>query len=268
MRRVFSKRKDDKTLNYNDAQELGRKFLTQYIEEHLTPSKNGDYICPLCHSGTGSKQSGAFTIMPDKLHFNCFSCHETGSIYDLLMKVENFPNLPSAVHEVARRYGIQIDDDWKLQKEQQNQRDIEDLFSVPFPDVLNSPLPMTPLQLTIKEEPTPKPEVDCSTVIEEAASHIRETDYLLKRGISYETAERFGIGFDPNWKHPNSKNPNISLTPRIIIPSGEKGYLARLTREAQSYDIPKMKVGSQGIFNEEAIKEKIGPIFVVEGAMV
>lgn len=275
-------------VNYKQAEEEGRKYLVSYVEENLTPSKYGAYECPFCGSGTGPNGTGAFRIMPDQEHFKCFSCGETGSIYDLVMKTEGLADLPAAVREVARRYGILIDEDdtWKFGRDQKMKNnhfewddEITSNGTPPWEKKKNQPMseskqvqPSPNPQQTTKKEPTPKEEVDYSPFIEDAGKHIRETDYLLKRGISYETAERLGVGFAPNWKHPSpkaQKNPQVPFTPRIIIPTGKGGYSARLAREAKDYEknFEKAKAGKQGIFNEKVIKAGIGPIFVVEGEM-
>lgn len=258
-------------MNYRQAQDEGRKYLVPYVEDHLTPSEYGFYNCPLCGSGTGPNGTGAFRVMPDNEHFKCFSCGEAGSIYDLVMHEYGLVDLPDAVREVARMYHIPlVEVDFLKQERDQRKENYGPKPKTMFHELDSNGNPIegsrVQPQQPIKKEPTSQEEkADYSPFIEEAAKHIRETDYLLKRGISYETAERFKVGFASNWKHPNVENPKVPFTPRLIIPSGKGGYTARLTREAKDFDKPKMKAGPQGIFNEDAIKEGKGPIFVVEG---
>ena len=97
-------------------------------------------------------------------------------------------------------------------------------------------------------------------------NELNETNYHLKRGISFETCKRFGIFFVKEWRHPKSHNAPFS--PRLIIPTSESSYLARDVRNDD--DIPdeqkayiKQKVGNS-LFNARALT--IGkPTFIVEG---
>ena len=65
----------------------------------------------------------------------------------------------------------------------------------------------------------------------EATKHLCETDYFLKRGLSFSTVQRFKVGYVKKWKHPKVTNPNVPETPRLIIPLSESCYFARDTRE-------------------------------------
>lgn len=100
-------------------------------------------------------------------------------------------------------------------------------------------------------------------------------NYLSKRGISFETAVKYNLGFDPEWQSPTViKNQVAKGSPwrpepsaRIIIPISENHYVAR----AISPDIKefaKMNETGNGnvcIFNIDALKSDAETIFVVEG---
>ena len=111
-------------------------------------------------------------------------------------------------------------------------------------------------------------EEDNSTFYVQANLQLDKTNY--HRGISFETLDRFNVGFMPEWRHP--KAPNSPATPRLIIPTSPTSYLARDTRKIE--DIPeeqqkftKSKVGRTHIFNAIALKNADKPIFVVEGEL-
>ena len=70
-----------------------------------------------------------------------------------------------------------------------------------------------------------------SSFYNEAIKHLCETDYFLKRGLSFSTVQRFKVGYVKKWKHPHVTNPNVPETPRLIIPLSESCYFARDTRE-------------------------------------
>ena len=76
-----------------------KPYLREYVERITEKSRNqrDQYVCPFCGSGTGKHRTGAFTVFPDH-HFKCFSCGETGDIFDLIEKYENLTK-----HEATQR---------------------------------------------------------------------------------------------------------------------------------------------------------------------
>ena len=111
---------------------------------------------------------------------------------------------------------------------------------------------------------TEQAEIDYTKFILDATKNLQFTDYHLKRGLSWETAHKFRLGFVKNWRHP--KIENAPESPRLIIPTSKSSYLARdvrqnLNENAKKYS--KQKVGLSKIFNVKALNSEI--VFVVEG---
>ena len=85
-------------------------------------------------------------------------------------------------------------------------------------------------------------------------------EYLSKRGISKETAERFGIGFSWCYK-----------APRIIIPITRHYWLARDIRknpkgsEASRFEKFKTPGGPSGVLYNQGALDGQSPVFIVEG---
>ena len=101
----------------------------------------------------------------------------------------------------------------------------------------------------------------------ERMEHIKESDYLGKRGISPETAARFMLGYDPAWRHPKAPAA-VPTTPRLIIPTSKESYLARDTREnldEQAKQYAKSKVGSVHLYNPQALDREQEALFITEG---
>lgn len=99
---------------------------------------------------------------------------------------------------------------------------------------------------------TEEPEKDYTVFYEEAHRHIKETDYLQRRGLSEETINRFNLGYD-------------AKTKRVIIPISKSFYKGRaIDKTAQpKYLIP---AGAKATpFNVKALTEATKPIFIVEG---
>ena len=89
--------------------------------------------------------------------------------------------------------------------------------------------------------------------IDECAAHLRETDYLLRRGIPYELAERFHIGYDPD-------------TRRVIVPYTH-GYMARAVDDTADVKCLFLPKGTRRwFFNGRALFNTAGnPVFITEG---
>lgn len=64
---------------------LEKERLRKQLKHYLAPAKNkGFFICPLCGSGTGPKQTGALRLLDDELHCKCFACDFYGDLFDLV----------------------------------------------------------------------------------------------------------------------------------------------------------------------------------------
>jgi replicative DNA helicase len=101
-------------------------------------------------------------------------------------------------------------------------------------------------------------ESDFSAYFSKCASRIGDTSYAESRGIDRETAERFGLGYDPcfgtgNWK-------------ALIIPTGPGSFVARNT-DFKAEDRYR-KLGGIELLNPRALRESGGrPVFVTEGEL-
>ena len=114
-------------------------------------------------------------------------------------------------------------------------------------------------------------ETDYTAYFQQAMSHIMDTDYANRRGLSPEVVQRFHLGFDQAWKNPTLKEEQrrrISTSPRLIIPTSPFSYVARDTRRELSEkqrSYAKLKVGHLRIFNAKALEQGAKPVFVTEG---
>ena len=101
------------------------------------------------------------------------------------------------------------------------------------------------------------------------------SEYLYRRGISYETQKRYNIGYLQNFVHPkilwkNRNNPQFRAfsTPRVIVPTSTKTIIARATRsqdEGKNGNYKVLKVGDTHIFNGDTLRKNIGYCFCFEG---
>lgn len=223
---------------------MTRKEAQDYIKEHATEyfecDKRGKgYICPICGSGSGKHGTGITTR--DNEHFTCWTgCFKNADIYDIVGQKENLTDFNAKFERACQLFGLTIDtanDNFSLQAKPK-----------------------------AKTQPVQENNEDYTEFCKEASKRIEETQY--HRGISLETLKRFGVGYVPEWRHP--KAPNAPETPRLIIPVGNGGYLARDTRkeiaEGQK-QYSKQRAGKVVLFNTEALRQDSQPVWVVEGEL-
>ncbi len=80
--------------------------------------------CPFHNEKTPS-----FTVSPAKGIFKCFGCGEAGSSVDFVMKHEHL-TFPQAVHYLAKKYNIEIEEEAQSQEQIQAETERESLMSV------------------------------------------------------------------------------------------------------------------------------------------
>lgn len=224
-----------------------RQDIERYIKERATdyfiPDKSGKgYICPICGSGSGKNGTGITENPKSKGHFTCWggNCFKNADIFEIIGKQFNLTDFNEVFDKACEIFRISLDGDF-------SERPRAEL-----------PINETPL----RQEADTKPEENFTGFFRQAAANLSMTDYY--RGISFETLKKFNVGFIPDWRA-NEKAPT---SPRLIVPVWSGGYLARDTRpnltETQA-KYKKMRVGQVRLFNIEALKQNLKPVFIVEG---
>ena len=223
-------------MNKYDIEEL-RSHLTEYVNIITKPSKGRNmYICPLCGSGTGRNKTGAFGIYENGNKWKCQACGKGGDIIDLIGEQENITDFTDRVNRLGEV--LRVTTETKVTRE--------------------------------KVPPKREKTENYMQYFEACNRKLSETEYLSQRGISYDTANRFKLGYDPAWIHPRAQNAPPS--PRLIIPISEYSYMARDTRaeipeKSKPYKKSKVK-GRESViwtFNYKAVGANNKPLFIVEG---
>ena len=222
-----------------------RGHLRAYVESITEPSKSGKYVCPLCSSGKGRHKTGAFSVTDNGDYWKCFSCGESGDIFDLIARLNGLDprrDYPKAV-QLARAFaGYDTT-----------------TITPPKKAVQEAPNCKQPKAAPPEEAPT-----NYRPFLLRAAKDIDKTTY--HRGISIETLQKYGVGYVAEWKHPN--RPNDKASARLIIPTSDYSYTARATT-APEYMPPGqakvMKVGKTHLFNAQALQTAKAPIWITEG---
>jgi replicative DNA helicase len=202
-----------------------------------------------CVSGTHEDKKPSMSYDSGRYKVHCFSCNADYDIFDLYAIKHNLtPNSKEVFNGVYSWLGISID------------KPNSDSF-------LQEKNTIDSLNDEVRDKGT-----DYRQFFNEAQRNIADPDcvkYLNKRGISTETAMKYGLGYVSDWQSPKGllKNKNLPKTPRLIVPTSEYSYATRdirdkLTDEQKKYS--KTKEGGVNIFNVEALKQEL-PCFVTEG---
>ena len=236
----------------NELQRIKQEVsLETYVNNHLPKDKHGKPVCPYCSSGKSGKANSdsAFSIMPSKDRFKCFSCETEGDIYDLVAQVEHIDvnNKRAQLEAIAREFNIPLENNSSL--------------SVVKPKAPKTQVP--------QQQPTP---TDYTQGRNKAHDHMQTCianyatgkypeayEYMQGRGFNPETCKGL-IGYDPRKKS-------------MVIPWGDSSYyyveryLYPEQHNGQKHSKPSRSlVGEQPIYNAKTISEKQPQtLFLVEG---
>ncbi len=216
-------------------------YIHAHPEIYFTQeAKKGGYVCPVCGNGSSSDGTGVKLIKGQSFRYKCFKCDTSGDVINFYAAEHHLSNI-EAIAQVSALYGLEV------------------------PKKKFKRVSHTHGQAISKETPLEN-STNVEVVAEDillAASHLRETDYFTKRGISYETAKKYNCGYISEWIHPTKRSDkNIYPSPRVIIPTSRESYVARSTDENK---IPKIKAGTGNIFNIGVLKTSKQHVVVVEG---
>lgn len=227
-----------------------RQDIERYIKErardYFQRDKSGKgYICPICGSGSGVNGTGITENPKSQGHFTCWggNCFRNADIFEIIGKQFNLRDFNEIFNKACELFRISFDGNFSIRPRRAELQNNE-----------------TPL----RQETDTKPEENFTEFFRQAAANLSMTDYY--RGISLDTLKQFNVGFIPEWRA-NDKAPR---SPRLIIPVWSGGYLARDTRlnltETQA-KYKKMRVGKVKLFNTDALKQTLKPVFIVEGEL-
>lgn len=211
--------------------------LPEEVRQSLTPDRRerGKYICCFCSSGSqpGQNHDGAFSINPDGLHWQCFSCRRKGDIFDF----------------VALRDGISLNAATKILMEKYGSR-------------TGSPSTAAPQQRQPEPDQQQKAPQDFSDFVRKAHEALKGSpaeEYLKKRGITAETADRFMLGFSQDSRK----------QPCIVMPHDSEGtyYTTRAIDDKSQNKYLKPAGVPSVLFNADALYQNKQPCFVVESQL-
>ena len=223
--------------------------------ERLNKKINGfySYVCPKCGNGTGQSKTGLARNTRSRAalpHWKCFKCDLNADIIELYKVKYNISDFQEAV------------------------KGVYDYLNIVYDERTSKPAMSSQKPIENQEQPQKS---DYRAFYKQCQNDLRKSSeaikYLQSRGISLETALKYGIGYCANWISPTAKknNPFLSYTsPRIIIPLTASRYETRDIRPDTALtdsqkDYRKQNEGGKGIFNIRALQSFEQPIFITEG---
>ena len=168
-----------------------RADIVEVIGQHVQLKRAGkDYKAPCPFH---SERTPSFYVVPSKGFYNCFGCGEKGDVFTFLMKKAGL-NFNEAVRQLAARVGVDIPAETQHVGEDPHKKLYEAIaFAADF----------------------------FQTALWGDARGERPRQYLLARGISRETAERFGIGYAPDaWRELRESAHKHGIEDDILLAAG------------------------------------------------
>ena len=226
------------------TQEHLKDFIRQRFDcrEFLKKSSGCSlYICPNCGSGSGQHKTGAVQYYPDTQRWYCHKCRTLGDIFTLY-ELEHGADFNTALRALAEQLGTS--DEPHSTKPARKR-----------------PPALSPVQCNSAPKDLSDYFAECRARLHDPAA----VSFLSGRGISVETAESCGLGFDPRADPAGSHR----YCARIVIPTNRFHYIARsIDPHIQStYRTLNNKGAAPDLFNRQALYAPGDePVFVTEGA--
>lgn len=259
---------------------MDRKYIRQEIrnrincESYLEKSKSSLFCCPYCGSGKGKHGTGALKLYETNT-WTCHACKKSGDVIDLYQQ-EMGIDYNTALSLLADKIGMPIN----LHKSSETTSHIHTSQNIaqkcPQSDFNKLGYEDIPPEAKASKNDLKMPvidNVDYTLYYQECNNLLNDPSaiaYLKKRGISFETAHTYFIGYDPISDPANSpggigqpKHP----CPRIIIPTSKTHFVGRRIDGERDFEKVNSKGSSPEIFNSQALlSQETQEIFVVEGA--
>ncbi|GAA4400694.1 CHC2 zinc finger domain-containing protein [Quisquiliibacterium transsilvanicum] len=173
---------------------LARVDVVDVVARHVKLRKAGANFLGLCPFH--AEKSPSFTVSPAKQFYHCFGCGAHGSAIGFLMEHAGLSYV-DAIHELAQSVGLQVPDEPSAGREAPRAD----------PGLLELMAAAAHFyRLRLRDSP-------------------RAIDYLKGRGLSGETAARYGIGYAPDgWRNLQAAVPDYGapalVDAGLVIESG------------------------------------------------
>lgn len=200
-------------MEFDSIKDVGEYLKTYYELDSLfdyfleSDRTRHGHACPICGHGTRSHKEGLSKIPnTSPAVYHCFCCEFSGDAFDLLQKAENINYTES-----VKKFAEWLNFDFTIKKKQ------------------GESMTITPITQKAKEESSIKQTVDDKTEEQKKKDNIekiikakkafdenpkRVMEYMAKRGFTFETCRKEGIGYDKE-------------KDQVIIPTCKDDYIYR-----------------------------------------
>ncbi|HAP32590.1 MAG TPA: DNA primase, partial [Firmicutes bacterium] len=96
-----------------------RLDIVEVVSSYIELKKAGRNYVGLCLFHP--EKSPSFTVSPEKQLYHCFGCQSGGNLFTFIMQAEGI-SFPEAAHYLARRAGMELEDEPRSPAEQQKER--------------------------------------------------------------------------------------------------------------------------------------------------
>ena len=227
---------------------MSQAYLKELIRQsfnctkYLKKSKGTDmFCCPVCGSGYGPNGTGAVHYYANSRRWYCHRCRTLGDIFTIY-ELEHGVDFNAALRALAEQLGTAVE-------------------AYSTKPARKCPPALAPMQSGSAPKDLSDYFAECRARLHDPAA----VSFLSGRGISIETAESYGLGFDSKADPAGSHR----YCARIVIPTNRFHYVARSTDpDTQStYRTMNNKGAAPDLFNRQALYA-LGnePVFVTEGA--
>jgi len=242
-------------MNINEIKERYSVDLMNILTER---DKSGrGFVCPLCGSGTGKNGTGMVPVKNKPGYYHCFAsgCEFHGDVLELIGRVYNLRDTTEQIRKAGELLHVELmdhdpDAQWWREKRTTSSETSEEKTH----DEENKNHVETNNELSAQ----------IRTFISESSKALTPKspgmNYLNGRGISYELASKYSLGYCGNY------NRDGMNTPAIIIPTSADSYTARSMTANDSRKIRKLKAAERaGIFNIDCLNDPQFIVYIVEG---
>ena len=218
--------------------EYYKSKLGEFLEKDLKININKPFLC-LSPEHPDEHPSMSYDKNRHKIH--CFACGVDWDIFDL----------------IGALYGI-TDTKEKFEKVESIIKGTTEGFKEI--EEIKEKMIQKAKETQIHKAQEEKPKEILMEYYKKCNENLKKTDYLKKRGISEETANRFYLGYDDHFKGREGQ-----MWGALIIPTTQYTYTARNTDTTADSTNRVKKHGEANIFNFVTIKRSEQPIFITEG---
>ena len=147
---------------------IARNPIEDVVGQYVSLTRKGSNLFGLCPFH--SEKTPSFSVAPDKGIYYCFGCHKGGGVINFIMEIESL-SYPDAVRFLAKRAGLEVPEDEEYRAQYKR---TERLYAL-----------CKDAARWFRKQ-----------LLADAGREAR--DYIVKRGLSTQTVNRFGLGFSPN----------------------------------------------------------------------